>query len=132
MQRAALNVVHPEHSLAEAAAIQDRFGRKRRKLLDGLRQLGIRFDREPEGTFYAWGDLSGLPPSIRNAEDFFHRALEHQVICVPGPFFDVDPGGRRVGRPSRFRHHVRFSFGPSEEVLDQALERLGEMIRRAE
>jgi len=31
---------------------------------------------------------------------------------VLGHFFDVNPGKRRSGRPSRFRDHVRFSFGP--------------------
>ena len=89
----------------------------------------IQFAVEPEGTFYAWGDLSALPESIRHGEDFFKAALEHKVICVPGHFFDINPGKRRMGRPSRFRHHVRFSFGPDMEVIETALSRLGDMIR---
>ena len=43
---------------------------------------------------------------------FLKAALEQKVICVPGEFFDVNPGKRRAGRPSRFRQYVRFSFGP--------------------
>jgi hypothetical protein len=55
--------------------------------------------------------------------------LEHKVITVPGEFFDVNPGRRRAGRPSRFRQCVRFSFGPHEDVLERALERLGAMVK---
>jgi len=50
------------------------------------------------------------------------------VIVVPGEFFDVNPGKRRAHRGSRFRHHVRFSFGPSEAVIARALGRLEQMV----
>ena len=53
------------------------------------------------------------------------------VVVVPGAFFDVDPGKRREGRPSRFRHHVRFSFGPPMGEVEKGLGRLGEMIRQS-
>jgi aspartate/methionine/tyrosine aminotransferase len=55
---------------------------------------------------------------------FFQRALAEKVITVPGQFFDINPGNRRQGRASRFERHVRFSFGPRQEVLEQAVERL--------
>ena len=55
--------------------------------------------------------------SINDGMAFFRAALERQVICVPGEFFDVNPGKRRSGRPSRFRHYVRFSFGPEEAAV---------------
>jgi N-succinyldiaminopimelate aminotransferase len=48
---------------------------------------------------------------------------------VPGEFFDVNPGKRRKGRQSRFRQHVRFSFGPSEATVAEGLKRLGELVR---
>ena len=95
--------------------------------MQGLKDIGVRFDLEPQGTFYAWGNLSGLPPSIRNSDDFFRAALDRKVICVPGHFFDVNPGKRRTGRPSRFVEHVRFSFGPPMPVLEEALDRLRTM-----
>jgi len=91
----------------------------------------VRFDLEPEGTFYAWGDLSGLAESIRNSDDFFQAALDCKVITVPGHFFDVNPGKRRSGRPSRFVNHVRFSFGPPLPVLEEAVARLGTLISEA-
>ncbi len=131
MQRAAVELVTADEARAETAAIREVFGRKRRVLLEGLRELGVRFDLEPEGTFYCWGDIGALPPSLRSGEDFFRAALAERVIVVPGEFFDVDPGKRRHGRPSRFRHHVRFSFGPEEATLRRALGRLRTIVDRA-
>jgi aspartate/methionine/tyrosine aminotransferase len=131
MQRTALELVTAEHARKETAAIRRVFGRKRQLMIDGLKAIGVRFDLEPEGTFYCWGDISGLPPSIRTGEGFFRAALDRKVITVPGEFFDVDPGKRRHGRPSRFLHHVRFSFGPNEEQLAEALRRLGDVVKNA-
>lgn len=131
VQRAAVDLVQEAPTWKETAAIQAEFEKKRDFLVEGLKGIGVRFDLEPQGTFYAWGDLSGLPPSLRNSDDFFKAALDHQVICVPGHFFDVNPGKRRTGRPSRFVRHVRFSFGPPMSVLEEALGRLGSMVRDA-
>jgi aspartate/methionine/tyrosine aminotransferase len=131
LQCAALRVLTADHARKEAAAIRNTFGKKRTRMLDGLRALGVRFEREPDGTFYAWGNLQGLPPPLDTGEGLFRAALEHKVIVVPGSFFDVDPGQRRVGRASRFKHHARFSFGPSESVLGTALERLGRLVESA-
>ncbi|MCA9602545.1 MAG: pyridoxal phosphate-dependent aminotransferase [Polyangiales bacterium] len=131
MQRAAADLVSADYARRETAAIRAAFQPKRDRLVAGLKALGVKFDVEPEGTFYAWGDLSDLPPSINTGESFFKAALDEKVIVVPGQFFDVDPGNRRHGRVSRFRHHVRFSFGPPASTLDHALERLGRMIEAA-
>ncbi|MEM6733713.1 MAG: pyridoxal phosphate-dependent aminotransferase, partial [Myxococcota bacterium] len=75
-----------------------------------------------------WGDLSALPNGFDDGMMFFRRALEEKVICVPGEFFDVNPGRRRSGRASRYRCYVRFSFGPSYSVLEEGLSRLQRMI----
>ncbi len=131
MQRAAIELVQEEPTRMETSALRTEFKKKRDFLVQGLKDIGIRFDLEPQGTFYAWGDLGGLPPSLRNSDDFFRAALEHQVICVPGHFFDVNPGKRRTGRPSRFVQHMRFSFGPPMAVLEEALERLRAMVSAA-
>jgi aspartate/methionine/tyrosine aminotransferase len=132
MQRAAIDLVQEEPTLAETKAIHDEFRKKRNFLVSALKAIGVRFDLEPQGTFYAWGDLSGLPPSLRNSDDFFKAALERQVICVPGHFFDVNPGKRRTGRPSRFLQHMRFSFGPPMPILEQAVDRLRAMVAGAQ
>jgi aspartate/methionine/tyrosine aminotransferase len=129
LQRSAIPLLAPEVAAAETRAIRDAFLRKRKVLIDGLRSAGVRFDLEPEGTFYCWGDISALPASINDGMSFFRAALEHRVICVPGEFFDVNPGKRRSGRPSRFRNYVRFSFGPEEAVVREGVRRIGELVK---
>lgn len=131
MQQAALPMLTQAHAEAETQAIHSAFRPKRELLLQGLRGLGVHVDLEPEGTFYVWGDVSGVHNKTGEAFDgqsLFHAALEQKVIVVPGEFFDVDPGKRRLGRTSRFRNHVRFSFGPEMATLQTALERLGTIV----
>ncbi len=129
MQRAAVDLVGVDDVRQETEVIRRVFRTKRDLLVQGLRDLGIRVDPEPEGTFYVWGELSELPEPLRRGRDFFKAALAHKVITVPGAFFDVDPGKKRHGRPSRFRHYVRFSFGPPSEEIERALTRLAKLIR---
>jgi aspartate/methionine/tyrosine aminotransferase len=129
VQRAAVPLLAPEVVAAETGAIREAFLPKRRLLLEGLREAGVRFDLEPEGTFYCWGDISGLPDEIDDGMSFFRAALERKVISVPGEFFDVNPGKRRSGRPSRFRHYVRFSFGPDEGTVVEGVRRIQEMVQ---
>jgi len=128
LQRSAIPLLAADLVRAETAAIRRTFLGKREILSQGLRHAGVRFDVEPEGTFYCWGDVSALPQSINDGMSFFRAALERQVICVPGEFFDVNPGKRRSGRPSRFRHYVRFSFGPEEAAVVEGVERIQTMV----
>ena len=132
MQRAACAVVTEAHARAETAAIHDVFGRKRALLVEGLRRIGVTLDVEPEGGFYVWGSVASLPAPLNTGREFFRSALAEKIITVPGEFFDVNPGKRRGGRSSRFRDHVRFSFGPEESVLRTALGRLEGIVARAQ
>ncbi len=131
LQRKAIELLSPTAAMAETKAIHAAFGKKRGKLLNGLRDLGFGVDLPPEGTFYVWASAEHLPASISDGMSFFRAALERKVITVPGEFFDVDPGKRRGGRASRFRRHLRFSFGPSMPKLELALERFKELIASA-
>jgi aspartate/methionine/tyrosine aminotransferase len=131
LQRAAISLLDDEPTLAETRAIRQVFRKKRDVVLGRLEAMGIAIDRAPEGTFYVWGDLKNLPASLSTGMQFFRAALENQVICVPGEFFDVNPGRRRAGRQSRFRQHMRFSFGPPLERLESGLDRLESMIDEA-
>ena len=128
LQRAAIPLLTDAHVIAETNAIQNAFRVKRDRMLSGLERLGIRIDRAPDGTFYVWGRVEGLPPPLNDGMGFFRAALEQKIITVPGEFFDVNPGKRRSQRASRFRSHVRFSFGPSMASLETALGRLEQMI----
>jgi aspartate/methionine/tyrosine aminotransferase len=131
LQRAAVELVTVEHARAETDAIRAEFSRKRDLMLKRTRELGLVLDREPDATFYLWVRVDGLPASISDGMSFFRAALERKVIVVPGEFFDVNPGKRRAGRLSRFRRHVRLSFGPSHDNVALALDRLAAMVADA-
>jgi N-succinyldiaminopimelate aminotransferase len=129
LQRAALPLLDEKSVIEETQAINTAFREKRDRFHSRLERLGIRTDRAPDGTFYVWGNLAGLPPPLNDGMGFFRAALEQKIICVPGEFFDVNPGKRRA-RSSRFRTYVRLSFGPSMDVLEKALERLEALVMR--
>ena len=130
LQRAAIDLVGRKQADLEAAAIQKAFRAKRELMLGGLKQFGVQFDAPPEGTFYCWGSVADLPAPLNTGMGFFKKALEAKVIVVPGEFFDVNPGKRRAARRSRFRSHIRFSFGPSEPVVREALDRLKALVKQ--
>jgi N-succinyldiaminopimelate aminotransferase len=131
LQRAAIDLITPEYAQRETEAIRNEFSKKRELMLRRVRDLGLTLDREPDGTFYVWAKLDGLPASISDGMSFFRAALAEKVITVPGEFFDVNPGKRRTGRMSRFRRHVRLSFGPSYESVEKAMDRLAHMVKNA-
>ncbi|HEX2685645.1 MAG TPA: pyridoxal phosphate-dependent aminotransferase [Kofleriaceae bacterium] len=131
LQRTAIELLAPAQAIAETKAIHQAFGKKRARLLNGLRDLGFTVDLPSEGTFYVWASAEHLPPSLRDGMAFFRAALDRQVITVPGEFFDVDPGKRRGSRASRFRRHLRFSFGPPMHRIELALERFKDLITTA-
>src|SRR5579863_5004268 len=90
LQRAAVPLLENAHVIAETNAIHAAFRAKRDRLLTGLERLGVRTDRAPDGTFYVWGKVDGLPPPLNDGMGFFRAALAKKVICVPGEFFDVN------------------------------------------
>jgi len=128
LQRAAIPLLDDDHVRAETMATHAVFRDKRDRMLSRLERLGIRADRAPDGTFYVWGNLAGLPPPLNDGMGFFRAALERKVITVPGEFFDVNPGKRRSRRASRFRSYTRFSFGPPHAEIETALGRIEEMV----
>jgi hypothetical protein len=131
LQRAAIPLLEQDHVVAETEAIHRVFGEKRSRMLRRLEGIGIRTDRAPDGTFYVWGNVAHLPPPLSDGMGFFRAALEKKVICVPGEFFDVNPGKRRSRQASRFKSYVRFSFGPSLDCLEKACDRLEEIVKDA-
>lgn len=131
LQRAAVELLEPSRVQQETEAIQSAFWPKRELMLQRVREMGLGVDRTPDGTFYTWVNLRRLPPELADGMSFFRAALEHRVICVPGVFFDVNPGQRRARHRSRFHQHVRLSFGPEMEVVSEGLDRLAQMIREA-
>jgi aspartate/methionine/tyrosine aminotransferase len=128
LQRAAIHLLEDAAMEAETRATHAAFRAKRDLVVSRLERLGVRFDRPPEGTFYAWGNVSALPEGLNDGMGLFRALLKEKVIVVPGEFFDINPGKRRHGRGSRFRRHVRFSFGPGMETIMKALDRMEKVV----
>jgi aspartate/methionine/tyrosine aminotransferase len=128
IQRAALQALEPARADQETTALRTVFGRKQRITVDALTSMGVRFPGKPEGTFYAWGDVAGLPAPINSGMGFMREAFKHRVLTVPGEYFDVNPARARPGT-SPLSSFVRFSFGPTQSNLEAGLSRLREMVQ---
>jgi hypothetical protein len=61
---------------------------------------------------------------------FFEECCREKVICVPGVFFDVNPGGIRRITQSKCINHVRFSYGPPKENLYLGMQKVEQIINR--
>ena len=125
-QSVAASLLTPELATQETLAIQKHFGQKRRYVLDRLKQMGIGVDAEPAGSFYVWANLSGLPRPLSDGMSFFREGLKEKVIIVPGVFFDVNPGNRRLH--GRYENYCRISFGPELKKLEIGLKALEKVI----
>lgn len=127
IQAAAVPLLDPAVADAEAAAIDAAFTTKRDVMVERLRDIGFVLDEPPGGGFYCFAGLENLAPPLRSGMDFCEAALEHRVITVPGRFFDVNPGQRRRGLPSRLHQHLRLSFGPRLAEVERGLDALAEL-----
>ncbi len=92
--------------------------RKRDRLSDGLRSLG--FDVMPcDGTYFVTTDIR--PLGFNGDDDAFCRHITEKarVGAIPlSPFYGVDPA----------THYVRFCFSKHDDMLDEALARLGKVL----
>ncbi|MBC7836076.1 MAG: pyridoxal phosphate-dependent aminotransferase [Phycisphaerales bacterium] len=129
IQRAAMQVLEPKRADQETAAVRTVFAEKQQLTVSKLKELGVTFPGTPRSTFYAFGDVSKLPAPLNTGEGFMREAFKHQVLTVPGEYFDVNPHRSRTG-VSPLQGFVRFSFGPPRANLAAGLERLGEMVRK--
>lgn len=130
MQVAALPLVKLDIANREAASIQRSFIEKRDYMIAELAKLDIPVVPSPLGGFYCWGSLDHLPESLGTGMQLFQKALDEQLIIVPGEFFDINPGHRRPNRPSRFHRYARFSFGPKLEELERGIVKLRRALGR--
>lgn len=129
VQRAAIEVLKPERCDQETQAVRTVFTEKQKLTVSRLREMGVEFAGEPEGTFYAWGNISKLPAPINTGEGFMREGFKHQVLTVPGEYFDVNPNRNRTAK-SPLTPWVRFSFGPPRDNLEAGLSRLAEMVKK--
>ena len=104
--------------------------RKRDRLVDGLRGIGIQ-TATPQGTYFAVSDVSTIGGQDEGWVDgeAFCTALPERagVVAIPLQGFHAsDADGSLPGR-----HLVRWAFCKRDEVLDEAVRRLGAADLRA-
>ncbi|WP_070935012.1 pyridoxal phosphate-dependent aminotransferase [Edaphosphingomonas haloaromaticamans] len=98
------------------------YRRNRALLLEALPGMGLRRIAPPDGAFYIYADIGHL---TTDSLSFCARLLEDTgVATAPGVDFDPVEGHR----------HMRISFAVSEELVEEAVSRLGPWLaaRRAE
>lgn len=129
LQHAAMPLLDQEWADEDTKMLQIHFREKRDYAIKRLREMNIRVDTVPTGTFYIWANLEELPAPLNSGLSFFEACLDAKVIVVPGIFFDVNPSKRRDLFHSPCHHFVRLSFGPSTEVLKRGLDQIEKMIQ---
>ncbi len=111
-QHAALACFTPE-TLAVCEERRQELLERRRIVVDGLAEIGLPLEVEPNGAFYAYFNISdtGL-----DAWTFCERALKEAHIALTP--------GRDFGEATADTH-VRLSYAASREALREGLKRLG-------
>ena len=103
---------------AEMEAVKHGYEENRRILLDGLPKAGLDRFLPVDGAFYLYADVS------RFSDDSFafaKRMLEETHVAVtPGVDFD----------PVHGRHFIRFCYAGSAAEMHEAVERLGDWLRK--
>jgi aspartate/methionine/tyrosine aminotransferase len=94
------------------------YDKRRRRLIDGLREVGFSVPVDPLGAFYVLVDARHLAAdSHKLAFDILEKAA---VAVTPG--IDFGPGAEG---------HLRFSYANSLENLEEGLERLAVYVEEA-
>ncbi len=128
IQRAVVPLLDPEVANQEAEAIQQSFVKKRDYMVSKLLDIGFKLPVMPDGSFYCFPSLENLPEPLQDGMTLFNALLKEKVICVPGEFFDVNPGHRRRHSHSRLKSYMRFSYGPPMDEVKLGLERIEKVV----
>lgn len=105
-----------KNGLDEKDKMVEAYNQRRRLVVKGFREIGLSC-HEPEGAFYAFPSIqeTGL-----SSEAFASKLLlEGKVAAVPGHVFGLGGEG-----------FIRCSYATSVEKLQQAIERMGEVVHR--
>jgi len=129
LQRLALPLMDLDFIRRDTWALQRHFRNKRDFLLKELARLGITVKWTPIATFYIWADLSNLPPPLNDCLVFLEECVKHNIVCVPGVFFDINPSHIRSMAKSKCISNVRFSYGPAMHNLQEGVKNMEKMIK---
>jgi aspartate/methionine/tyrosine aminotransferase len=85
-----------------------------------LRELGFAVPVMPDGAFYVYADIAGLPHRHAGDSTAFGKAVleEAHVAIVPGDDFGF----------AAPRRHVRFSYATKYERIEEAVQRLARLL----
>jgi len=118
-QHAALAGFEPE-TLAECERRRGEFQRRRDRVVQGLRDIGLPVPVEPDGAFYAWADVTGTG---QGSWALCHRLLHAaQVALTPGRDFG----------PAAQERYLRLSFASSMQEIEEALGRIDAALQARE
>jgi aspartate/methionine/tyrosine aminotransferase len=103
---------------AEMEAVKHGYEENRRILLDGLPKAGIEKMLPVDGAFYLYADVSRF---CDDSFEFAKRMLEEtHVAATPGVDFD----------PLHGRQFIRFCYAGSAAEMREAVERIGNWLKR--
>ena len=71
MQKAALEILEQGRADQETTAVRTVFAEKQRVTIEALTAMGVTFPQKPEGTFYAFGCIEGLPAPLNDGVAFY-------------------------------------------------------------
>ena len=127
IQEAAIPLLQRSVADSQAEAIQRHFSEKRAFMRKRLQDLGFVIPGDGQGSFYCFASMENLK-GFADGMELFERLIQEKVICVPGEFFDVNPGRRRQHIPSRLKGFIRFSYGPEMQSLEKGLDRIEKVL----
>lgn len=96
---------------------REAFKQRRDYLLPEFERLGLKVPVKPDGAFYIYADISDL--GIDSATFSQRLLLEAGVAAVPG----LDFG------PAHGHHTMRFSYATGLDRLEEAVARMGKLLR---
>lgn len=116
MEAAVVGLNFPDSYYTE---LRDHYTHMRNLFLDGLDSLGLNFTR-PQGAYYVLLDISEF--GVTDDVKFCEWLAEHVGVgAVPGSsFFKED-----------INHYIRFHFAKKDETLNEALNRLSSLKKKA-
>ena len=113
VQRAGVAAI--KEAKKEALGMAGEFDRRRRAMMEGLRELGFTLKAEPRGAFYVFVDASGIS---RDSHSLAFDILEKAHVAVT-PGIDFGEGGEG---------YLRFSYAASVADIEEGMRRLGEYL----
>jgi aspartate/methionine/tyrosine aminotransferase len=101
----------------EILEMKETYARRRRFMIDRLREIGFEISKEPEGAFYVFANAKRFSnDSYKLAFDILENA---HVGVTPG--IDFGPHGEG---------YIRFSYANSIENIEKGLDRLAAFLER--